>query len=238
MDDETFLVDVKVGNDADKTSIAAERFKLVSGHEINLKGHAKVVEKLAQADPSSTVYFSISIPKSAKIIQSEFEAEVEQSLALTPDERRKRLDSATKIPPQRQVVAIVFRRNADVVAFVLDRAKGHCELCGTSAPFVKAKDQQPYLEVHHKVTLAEGGEDTVSNTTVSQSKLRFEPPPKPTVRRRAAFRRVRLTPHAPFGDYDSTARRRIAILRAFCPSGIALRETFSVKPNGPEPQLA
>ncbi|MHC1750389.1 MAG: HNH endonuclease [Cellulosilyticaceae bacterium] len=38
-----------------------------------------------------------------------------------------------------------------------------CERCGATAPFIRASDGTPYLEVHHKIRLADGGEDTVEN---------------------------------------------------------------------------
>jgi 5-methylcytosine-specific restriction protein A len=57
----------------------------------------------------------------------------------------------------------VYERNADVIAEVLLRANGTCERCGNSAPFLRKSDGSPYLEVHHKVRLADGGDDTVEN---------------------------------------------------------------------------
>ena len=40
---------------------------------------------------------------------------------------------------------------------------GKCELCRQPAPFQK-KNGEPYLETHHIIWLAKGGEDTVNNT--------------------------------------------------------------------------
>nr|WP_246290727.1 HNH endonuclease signature motif containing protein [Paraburkholderia fynbosensis] len=56
-----------------------------------------------------------------------------------------------------------FRRNPDVVAEALFRAAGTCEGCGSVAPFIRRADGSPYLEVHHRLPLAMGGEDTISN---------------------------------------------------------------------------
>lgn len=50
-----------------------------------------------------------------------------------------------------------------MVAEVLYRANGHCENCKSAAPFLRDLDNSPYLEVHHKKTLADGGDDTVEN---------------------------------------------------------------------------
>lgn len=55
-----------------------------------------------------------------------------------------------------------FLRDPNVVAWVLDQAKGVCELCKQPAPF-RQEDGEPYLEVHHILPLAEGGPDTIDN---------------------------------------------------------------------------
>jgi 5-methylcytosine-specific restriction protein A len=68
---------------------------------------------------------------------------------------------ATK-PKQQETLTYSFVRDPAVCAYVLDRAKGVCEACGSPAPFVKA-DGDPFLEVHHVVHLAEGGADTIDN---------------------------------------------------------------------------
>jgi len=91
------------------------------------------------------------------------EQEVTESLTSTPESRTKRLQNAPKHPEPIQTISKGFKRNADVIAEVLHRANGHCEKCGKEAPFKKAKDGTPYLEVHHKIMLSDGGEDTVDN---------------------------------------------------------------------------
>ncbi|MGD0088746.1 MAG: HNH endonuclease [Planctomycetota bacterium] len=105
---------------------------------------------------------------SAEISLDEYQKELEQKVAKaaadSPEQRRKRLEAASKKPSKKDVTATVFERNPDVIAEVLARAKGVCEGCGKQAPFLRAKDGEPYLEVHHVVHLAEGGEDTVENS--------------------------------------------------------------------------
>lgn len=93
----------------------------------------------------------------------DFEAKVAESQSISSQARQKRLSTASKIPERVPVISTAFRRNPDVVAEVLARAEGHCEECKLSAPFLRARDDTPYLEIHHKVTLADGGEDTVEN---------------------------------------------------------------------------
>jgi hypothetical protein len=65
-------------------------------------------------------------------------------------------------PPKRKVLAIQFQRETAVVADVLDRANGICELCGKEAPFINSLGQ-PFLEVHHIIPLSENGPDVVDN---------------------------------------------------------------------------
>lgn len=50
-----------------------------------------------------------------------------------------------------------------MIVEALDRANGICERCSCEAPFIRRSDGTRYLEVHHKVRLADGGEDTIEN---------------------------------------------------------------------------
>nr|MBL8412645.1 HNH endonuclease [Dechloromonas sp.] len=92
-----------------------------------------------------------------------FESEVTKSLGDSRENRLQRLLQAQKMPKTLMVQTAVFVRNPDVVAEVLIRARGHCEQCKKPAPFLRAKDGSPYLEVHHIIQLSQGGEDSVSN---------------------------------------------------------------------------
>lgn len=66
-------------------------------------------------------------------------------------------------PTRREANSTSFNRCPEVKAWVIRESGYRCESCGKEAPF-KREDGMPYLEVHHVVTLAEGGKDTVSNT--------------------------------------------------------------------------
>jgi 5-methylcytosine-specific restriction protein A len=92
-----------------------------------------------------------------------FNEAVQDSLKDTSAGRKARLKDAPKVPTKVPVVTYAFVRNPDVVAEVLLRASGICERCSKEAPFRRKTDSQPYLEVHHKVQLSKGGEDTVDN---------------------------------------------------------------------------
>jgi len=55
-----------------------------------------------------------------------------------------------------------YERSPLVKAWVLNEAKGICELCDSSAPFVDNNDL-PFLEVHHVKPISIGGRDSTSN---------------------------------------------------------------------------
>lgn len=96
-------------------------------------------------------------------IDSDLEAELAVSRALSDKELAARLLIAPKIPERIQIISADFRRNADVIVAVLRRANGTCERCSANAPFIRRSDGSPFLEVHHSTPLSEGGEDTVKN---------------------------------------------------------------------------
>lgn len=82
---------------------------------------------------------------------------------------RTRRKQAPKQPPKgsrkpKSTTATVtqYERDPDVVAWVLNVAQGTCEVCGEPAPFTR-EDGTPFLEVHHIIRLADGGEDTIRN---------------------------------------------------------------------------
>lgn len=95
--------------------------------------------------------------------QLEFEQQVTWSRALTRAQRVERLSKAEATPKAIQVKTTVYIRNPDVVAEALIRADGICENCNKPAPFIRKSDNTPYLEVHHVLPLAQGGDDTIEN---------------------------------------------------------------------------
>jgi 5-methylcytosine-specific restriction protein A len=80
-----------------------------------------------------------------------------------PAARQARLSRASAKPRTFMRLVRDYMRNPDVIAEVLVRAGGVCEVCGNPAPFRRRADGSPYLEVHHKIRLADGGDDTVEN---------------------------------------------------------------------------
>lgn len=74
------------------------------------------------------------------------------------------LSKGKKTPGRRLVLSVAYDRSEEVKDAALKRAKGICEKCKSPAPFNRKKDNKPYLEVHHIIHLAHGGEDTIKNT--------------------------------------------------------------------------
>lgn len=56
-----------------------------------------------------------------------------------------------------------YRRCKNVIDAAIERSRGLCEFCGEKAPFTRKSDGKPFLEVHHKRPLSEGGPDTLDN---------------------------------------------------------------------------
>lgn len=125
-----------------------EQLKGVTLHSMRdvLNSHSKSVAPLQLADHTAS-----------------FDEAVQESLQDSAASRKTRLSNAPKVPTRVAVITFAFVRNPDVVAETLFRANGRCERCDRDAPFKRKKDLQPYLEVHHVVQLAQGGEDTLDN---------------------------------------------------------------------------
>jgi 5-methylcytosine-specific restriction endonuclease McrA len=102
-------------------------------------------------------------PTSIEAMEKRLMDRVTKALGDTPSARAKRLATASKVAKSISVSSVVYERNPDVVAQVLFEAKGSCQGCGNSAPFIRRSDLTPYLEVHHRIPLANGGEDSVAN---------------------------------------------------------------------------
>ncbi len=94
---------------------------------------------------------------------TELAYQVDESLAMPDAARRARLAVADKSPGIATRIVRQFIRNPDVIAEVLLRARGQCEVCLQQAPFRRRSDNTPYLEVHHRIPLADGGDDSVEN---------------------------------------------------------------------------
>ena len=103
-----------------------------------------------------------------KIIEGDMTAPETDSKKLEQKVRRLRMaplinrPEGVKSPKKVTRTTEQFERDTSVRAWVLEAAKGKCELCGSDAPFVDDAGL-PFLEVHHIIPLADNGKDVVAN---------------------------------------------------------------------------
>lgn len=99
-----------------------------------------------------------------EFVVDQFNSDVDKSLTLSSAQRTHYINSGDSKPKQMVVSTKIYQRNPHVVAERLTIANGVCERCEMKAPFLRARDGTPYLEVHHIKPLSEGGLDTLANT--------------------------------------------------------------------------
>jgi hypothetical protein len=112
----------------------------------------------------SSILSAETQPIQRSLIEEAFQKEVDSSAKGLRAARLERLEDAPKRPNEVMALSRQFIRNPDVVAEVLYLAQGKCGHCKADAPFLRASNGQPYLEVHHITPLSEGGDDTLENT--------------------------------------------------------------------------
>jgi 5-methylcytosine-specific restriction protein A len=133
------------------------------------KGLFRYQDILREEDGSKAFVLSLSaldefeVVSGSDYVANNLEKSIAQSLASPRQQRLERLAKAQRKPSVFKVMSTAFSRNADVIAEALYLAAGVCQHCGQPAPFTRRADKSPYLEVHHRLPLAMGGEDTVEN---------------------------------------------------------------------------
>ncbi|MGH8426008.1 MAG: HNH endonuclease [Pseudomonas fluorescens] len=96
-------------------------------------------------------------------VNSKFEALMSEAKLLSFTELERKSKVFPRQPKKIWVTTLAYQRNPYVVVRALQRANGVCENCDSIAPFFRKSDGTPYLEVHHKTPLAQGGDDTFEN---------------------------------------------------------------------------
>ena len=142
------------GITVDSNKMAIQNFLYLFGKEKGLSSYSQQMKK---------IFDSYNEKQSYESLQQDFTKEIEQSANVSASVRGKRLKKALKTAKITEATIKVYVRNPDVVAEVLYRAKGICEKCHKPAPFIRAKDNTPFLEVHHIQGIAQGGLDIVEN---------------------------------------------------------------------------
>lgn len=131
-------------------------FKYVKLVDEKEQGAKAFILRKSERSSASTVMSLVDV-------QNKLEKNIEVAKKRAKSERLKRLENAPKRPLSYAVTTTAFLRNSDVIAEVLERANGVCESCVKPAPFLRSSNGEPYLEVHHRLPLSQGGEDTVVN---------------------------------------------------------------------------
>jgi len=131
---------------------------------ICIKPRVKNQFEHALVDDIDTFIKSESLVLTAEYNSNRINDAVNNSLSLSTEELEQRLQQTPKKPQRTVVLSYQFERSPDVVAACLRRANGNCEKCNNPAPFIRRKDNTPYLEVHHIIPLSDGGDDSLDNT--------------------------------------------------------------------------
>lgn len=135
----------------------------------SLRGHVEYYEEKSNSNSKSIrsiieKYEAIlNNSRTLEAFNSKLSHDVAQALKKSQSEILKELEISNKKPEKITVTTEIFKRNQYVIAAALIRANGTCERCLKPAPFSRAKDGTPYLEVHHTIQLAHGGLDTLEN---------------------------------------------------------------------------
>jgi len=137
-------------------------YQLPQMRNAHSKGAIEYISRELENDLSNPIYEITNLPTLNQIIE-ETELQISKARKTSRQKRLEILSKSNPKPTKTIVCQTVFYRNPFVVVEVLDRAKGICENCRKVAPFKKDIDDKPYLEVHHRIPLAEGGNDTVEN---------------------------------------------------------------------------
>lgn len=97
-------------------------------------------------------------------LQTSYEAQEKDAKTISQSTLENMVKRQIPAPVTSKEVTIAqFYRSPYVAEYAKRRAKGHCQLCGSPAPFNNA-DGEPYLESHHIEWLSQGGADTIYNT--------------------------------------------------------------------------
>lgn len=138
-------------------NLPSENYLKIMGKGMKEVYSSSDTDKYIKKVKRGTAIHDIDIKRELKEVQ--FQQQVSEARLLTSEERMKIIEEEKKLRSKKK-----RSRSPYVVAECLERAAGICEYCGKDAPFIRKSDGTPYLEVHHKQMLSEGGADILENT--------------------------------------------------------------------------
>lgn len=104
---------------------------------------------------------NVAIDKST--LEELYGTKVKEAKRLSDDALKQRAQATPKRRGQRNATVLQHDRSPWISEYAKRRAKGICQLCMQPAPFSNGKGE-PYLETHHIIWLAKGGDDSIENT--------------------------------------------------------------------------
>ncbi|MTV47714.1 HNH endonuclease [Heliobacillus mobilis] len=113
--------------------------------------------------PLKLVNSSASQPIPESSIRKIQEAREKIAQQLSDEDLLARAKSSSGKASKRTASTTVYERDEFIAELAKRNARGICQLCDQSAPFVDKKNK-PYLEVHHIIWLSKGGNDSIENT--------------------------------------------------------------------------
>ena len=173
--DQGFTRQNKTLRDAKQLGIPVYLFEVLEPKQYTFIGEVEVAGEIKTAtqpdvdgNPRTVLVFPLKVLGAAASMPSEEVIVSKQSTLARVAKRRNLTELRNRVmyaqgaPGSRTTTSSQFDRNQDVVEYVLRISMGQCQLCDEPAPFSRLSGE-PYLEVHHVVWLARGGEDSVAN---------------------------------------------------------------------------
>jgi 5-methylcytosine-specific restriction protein A len=103
------------------------------------------------------------IPVTSKEFEHSKEVREKKAKKLSLEDLTQKAKNSPRKAGERTVTSTQRERDPYVSLLTKRKANGKCELCKKEAPFSDSTGE-PYLETHHIVWLASGGDDTLENT--------------------------------------------------------------------------
>ncbi len=163
--------------ESNSNGVSVHLFEAHTTNEYCYKGRVELIDEPYQesqpddnGNPRLVWMFPIKVLDGPNIIDEsiirEYGKRQQKKASELSDEKIKlrAIQNQSHNTSSRKAISTSYNRDPYVAEYTKRRAKGICQLCGEPAPFTD-KNNRPYLEIHHIDWLANGGEDTVQNTT-------------------------------------------------------------------------